>query len=312
MGTALNLTRYVQGPPMNAQLLQAVQLAWSPGLRVTRAEGDCCRRAPPPRPELLNAPLNVVLGITARARPRAGRARPRGSPRRGVRLRPARLGRAPPAAPGARHGGGRAHRRRPGSGCAAGRRPAGADLPALLLAQPRDPQPALLGEDGGADAGSATPACPSGTSAGSPSPTARSAPWSGCSGCSPSTAATAPRTWSTRRCAAVLQEAPAHGGAGAGRAPRSSCRSTRSRRLPRVRVDATRLRPVLAQLLLNVAMGQPEDAHGRGPAAPGAGRRPLSWCSTTRRPRCPRRSGAASSSRSARGWRGARVSRWRR
>ncbi|MBF5042653.1 HAMP domain-containing histidine kinase [Aggregicoccus sp. 17bor-14] len=30
--------------------------------------------------------------------------------------------------------------------------------------------------------------------------------------------------------------------------------------LPRVRVDAARLRPVLAQLLLNVAMGQPEDS----------------------------------------------------
>jgi two-component system sensor histidine kinase HydH len=30
--------------------------------------------------------------------------------------------------------------------------------------------------------------------------------------------------------------------------------------LPRVKVDATRLRPVLAQLLLNIAMGQPEDS----------------------------------------------------
>ena len=31
--------------------------------------------------------------------------------------------------------------------------------------------------------------------------------------------------------------------------------------LPKVRVDATRLRPVLAQLLLNIAVGQPEGSH---------------------------------------------------
>ena len=49
---------------MNAPLLQAVQLVWSPSLRVTRADGDCSavlRRSPS---ELADAPLHVALGTT--------------------------------------------------------------------------------------------------------------------------------------------------------------------------------------------------------------------------------------------------------
>jgi signal transduction histidine kinase len=61
---------------MNAQLLQAVQLVWSPSLRVTRADGDCSvvlRRSPS---ELADAPLHVALGTTPdRARELDARAR---------------------------------------------------------------------------------------------------------------------------------------------------------------------------------------------------------------------------------------------
>lgn len=61
---------------MNAQLLQAVQLVWSPSLRVIRADGDCStvlRRSPR---ELTDAPLHVVLGTTPeRARELDARAR---------------------------------------------------------------------------------------------------------------------------------------------------------------------------------------------------------------------------------------------
>ncbi|RKH13464.1 sensor histidine kinase [Corallococcus sp. CA053C] len=67
---------------MNAQLLQVAQLAWSPNLRVTRAEGDCAtvlRRAPP---ALVGTPLHTALGVTQeRARELDARAR---EDRRGV------------------------------------------------------------------------------------------------------------------------------------------------------------------------------------------------------------------------------------
>lgn len=48
---------------MNAPLLQAAQLAWSPSLRVTRAEGDCEAVLRRPAAELRDAPLHEVLGI---------------------------------------------------------------------------------------------------------------------------------------------------------------------------------------------------------------------------------------------------------
>jgi two-component system sensor histidine kinase HydH len=49
---------------MNHHLLQAVQLSWSPSLRVTRAEGDCETVLHRPASELMERPLHVVLGTT--------------------------------------------------------------------------------------------------------------------------------------------------------------------------------------------------------------------------------------------------------
>ncbi|PTL78830.1 two-component sensor histidine kinase [Vitiosangium sp. GDMCC 1.1324] len=50
---------------MNLHLLQAVQLSWSPQLRVTRAEGDCESVLHRPASEVMDRPLHVVLGTTA-------------------------------------------------------------------------------------------------------------------------------------------------------------------------------------------------------------------------------------------------------
>lgn len=75
---------------MNAQLLQAVQLAWSPTLRVTRVEGDSPALLRRPASELVDAPLNVALGIPPeRARELDARAR---EDRRAVEFISARLG----------------------------------------------------------------------------------------------------------------------------------------------------------------------------------------------------------------------------
>jgi two-component system sensor histidine kinase HydH len=75
---------------MNALLLQAVQLAWSPSLQVTRIEGDCPAVLRRPASELLDAPLHVALGISAeRARELDARAR---EDRRAVEFLSARLG----------------------------------------------------------------------------------------------------------------------------------------------------------------------------------------------------------------------------
>jgi signal transduction histidine kinase len=49
---------------MNAQLLQAALLAWSPSLRVTRAEGDCSGVLRHPAQELLDRPLHTALGVS--------------------------------------------------------------------------------------------------------------------------------------------------------------------------------------------------------------------------------------------------------
>lgn len=49
---------------MNLHLLQAVQLSWSPSLRVTRAGGDCETVLHRPASELKDRPLHVVLGTT--------------------------------------------------------------------------------------------------------------------------------------------------------------------------------------------------------------------------------------------------------
>lgn len=49
---------------MNAHLLQAVLLAWSPSLRVTRVEGDATTLLRRPVAELLERQLHVVLGVS--------------------------------------------------------------------------------------------------------------------------------------------------------------------------------------------------------------------------------------------------------
>ncbi|MCP3140681.1 sensor histidine kinase [Pyxidicoccus xibeiensis] len=75
---------------MNAQLLQAVLLAWSPSLRVTRVEGDAANILRQPAQELLERPLYVALGVSAeRARELDARAR---EDRRVVEFISARLG----------------------------------------------------------------------------------------------------------------------------------------------------------------------------------------------------------------------------
>jgi two-component system, NtrC family, sensor histidine kinase HydH len=61
---------------MNAQLLQAAQLAWSPHLRVTRAEGDCLQVLRRDAKSLVGVPLHTALGIPPeRARELDARAR---------------------------------------------------------------------------------------------------------------------------------------------------------------------------------------------------------------------------------------------
>jgi signal transduction histidine kinase len=61
---------------MTTPLLQAVQLAWSPGMRITRAEGDCTAVLHRSAEELRDAPLHVALGISPeRARELNDRAR---------------------------------------------------------------------------------------------------------------------------------------------------------------------------------------------------------------------------------------------
>lgn len=61
---------------MNAHLLQVAQLAWSPGLRVTRVDGDSASVLLRPAAELLDKPLHLALGTTPeRARELDARAR---------------------------------------------------------------------------------------------------------------------------------------------------------------------------------------------------------------------------------------------
>ena len=50
---------------MNLHLLQAAQLTWSSSLHVTRAEGDCTTVLHRPASELKDRPLHAVLGISA-------------------------------------------------------------------------------------------------------------------------------------------------------------------------------------------------------------------------------------------------------
>lgn len=80
---------------MNAQLLQAVQLVWSPSLRVIRADGDCATVLHRSATELAEAPLHVALGTTPeKARELDARAR---EDRRAVEFISARIGTQEPA-----------------------------------------------------------------------------------------------------------------------------------------------------------------------------------------------------------------------
>jgi two-component system sensor histidine kinase HydH len=80
---------------MNTQLLQAVQLVWSPGLRVIRADGDCSAVLHRSASELTDVPLHVALGTTQeRARELDARAREN---RRAVEFLSARIGTEEPA-----------------------------------------------------------------------------------------------------------------------------------------------------------------------------------------------------------------------
>ncbi len=80
---------------MNALLLQAALLAWSPDLRVTRAQGDCPAVLHRSASELVGAPLHEALGIPAeRANALDARAR---EDRRAVEFLSARLGGEEPA-----------------------------------------------------------------------------------------------------------------------------------------------------------------------------------------------------------------------
>jgi two-component system, NtrC family, sensor histidine kinase HydH len=65
---------------MTFSLLQAVQLSWSPDLRVTRVEGDCEGVLRRPASEVMQRPLEAVLG-TSREQARALDALARGTPR---------------------------------------------------------------------------------------------------------------------------------------------------------------------------------------------------------------------------------------
>lgn len=75
---------------MNTHLLQAAMLAWTPSLRVTRAEGDLSSILRRPAGALLEQPLHEVLGVSPkRARELDARAR---EDRRAVEFISANLG----------------------------------------------------------------------------------------------------------------------------------------------------------------------------------------------------------------------------
>ncbi|WIG98613.1 HAMP domain-containing histidine kinase [Myxococcus sp. SDU36] len=79
-----------QAHQMNTHLLQAAMLAWTPSLRVTRAEGDLSSILRRPVGALLEQPLHEVLGVSPRrARELDARAR---EDRRAVEFVSAQLG----------------------------------------------------------------------------------------------------------------------------------------------------------------------------------------------------------------------------
>jgi signal transduction histidine kinase len=262
---------------MNAPLLQAVQLVWSPGLRVTRAEGDCSAVLRRSAAELQDAPLHVALGTTPeRAQELDARAR---EDRRAVEFLSARLG--PKAKP-------REERRE--EPLLEGRPPRPeepAPLRLVLGMQAGEPTAAIQDLDGLLDG--APPVQISKLSSSlsheirNPLSSVKMAVQTlqrntGLSDRDKRRLTIANREIRTMErmlwllseygrdsvpnleqqpLRTVVQEAQAMV------APelaerRIELKIDEDPELPRVRVDATRLRPVLAQLLLNIAMGQPE------------------------------------------------------
>ncbi len=244
---------------MNAPLLQAVQLAWSPSLRVIRAQGDSQAVLHRPPAELRDAPLHEVLGISPeRAKALDALAREN---RRAVEFISARFSED-------EHTPLRLVLGLDGEEAAA----AILDLDAVLAGAPpvqisklssslsheiRNPLSSvkmavqtLQRNTGLSDRDKRRL-----TIANREIRTMERMLWL----LSPSTAATACPASSAQPLASVLQEAQAMV------APelaerRIELKVDEEPELPRVRVDAARLRPVLAQLLLNIAVGQPEGA----------------------------------------------------
>ncbi|WP_224243814.1 sensor histidine kinase [Hyalangium gracile] len=279
---------------MNAHLLQALQLVWSPGMRITRVEGDCTAVLRRSAAELQDAPLHLALGISPeRARELDTRAR---EDRRAVEFISARLGPKP--------------------------RPPAAEKQNPYAEGPpsRTEEPAPLRLVLGLEAGEATAAIQDLDALLDGAPPVQISKLSsslsheirnplssvkmavqtlqrntGLSDRDKRRLTIANREIRTMErmlwllseygrdsvpnleqqpLRTVIQEAQAMV------APelaerRIELKVEEDPELPRVRVDATRLRPVLAQLLLNIAMGQPEDSQVEVQLRRGASGQPL-------------------------------------
>jgi two-component system sensor histidine kinase HydH len=243
---------------MNTQLLQAVQLVWSPGLRVVRADGDCSAVLHRSASELTDVPLHVALGTTPeRARDLDARAR---QDRRNVEFISARIGTEEPSP------------LRLVLGMEAGEATAAIqDLDGLLDGAPpvqisrlssslsheiRNPLSSvkmavqtLQRNTGLSDRDKRRL-----TIANREIRTMERMLWLLSEYGRDSVPNLEHQPMRT-----VLQEAQAMVGPELAER-RIELNVAEDPELPRVRVDATRLRPVLAQLLLNIAMGQPEDS----------------------------------------------------
>lgn len=289
---------------MNAHLLQAVLLAWSPSLRVTRVEGDTANILRRPGTELLERPLHAVLGVTAeRARELDARAR---EDRRAVEFISAQLGGEDPTP------------LRLTLGLDGGEASAGVmDLNAVLEGAPpvqisrlssslsheiRNPLSSVkmavqtLARNTGLNDRDKRRL----TIANREIRTMERMLWL----LSEYGRDTTPNL-DAHPLRSVLQEATGMV------APelaerRIEVRVDEEADLPKVRVDPNRLRPVLAQVLLNVAMGQPEDSPVQVALRRGAPGQVLMVLNDPAAA-SPPRSAAPSSSPSAHGWPGARA-----
>ncbi|WP_224366210.1 sensor histidine kinase [Hyalangium versicolor] len=265
---------------MNAQLLQALQLVWSPSLRVTRAEGDCVAVLRRPAAELQDVPLHLALGITPeRAHELDARAR---EDRRAVEFISARIGPKPRPPEAERQGPSLEH--------PLSRHDEPAPLRLVLGLEAGEPTAIIQDLDGLLDG--APPVQISKLSSSlsheirNPLSSVKMAVQTLQRNTTLSDRDKRRLTIANREIRTmermlwllseygrdsvpnmdqqplrtVVQEAQAMV------APEMAERRIELKveedpELPRVRVDATRLRPVLAQLLLNISMGQPEDSH---------------------------------------------------